>query len=147
MSEINSASMIDKFTNYVMMDGKKSIAIKIMADTFEEIKAKGQKDPQGIFMKALENIMPKIEVRPKRVGGSIYQVPQEVAPKRQLFLAGKWIIDSARSKKGAAFSKFLAGELIEAANESGNAFKKKLDVYKMADANKAFARFANKKRK
>jgi len=140
-------SMMDKFTNYVMLDGKKSLAKKIMADTFEEIKAKGQKNPQAIFDKALENVVPKIEVRPKRVWGSIYQVPQEVAPKRQLFLAAKWLIDAARSKKGASFSKFLAIELIEAANETGTAFKKKLEVYKMAEANKAFARFANKKRK
>jgi small subunit ribosomal protein S7 len=88
--------------------------------------------------------MPKIEVRPKRVGGSIFQVPQEVKAKRQVFLASKWIIDSARSKKGASFSQFLANELIEAANETGNAFKKKLDVYKMAEANKAFARFAKR---
>ena len=139
--------MIKKFTNYIMQDGKKSLAISLMDKTFEEIKSKGQKDPKGIFLKALENIMPKIEVRPKRVWGSIYQVPQEVQPKRQLFLASKWLIESARSKKGATFSKFLANELIEAANETGNAFKKKLDVYKMAEANKAFARFANKKRK
>lgn len=144
MAEKNNKDMIVKFTNYVMLDGKKSLAKKIMDDTFAEIAAKGQKNPQGIFFKALENIMPRIEVRPKRVGGSIFQVPSEVKPKRQLFLASKWIIDSARSKKGAAFSKFLASELIEAANESGNAFKKKLDVYKMAEANKAFARFANR---
>lgn len=137
-------SMIDKFTNYVMLDGKKSVAIKIMNDTFEEIKSKGQKNPKAIFDKAIENIIPKIEVRPKRVWGSIYQVPQEVKPKRQLFLASKWIIDSARSKKGASFAKFLANELIEAANETGNAYKKKLEVYKMAEANKAFARFANR---
>ena len=115
-----------------------------MNDTFEYIKAKGQKNPKAIFDKAIENIMPKIEVRPKRVWGSIYQVPQEVKPKRQLFLAAKWIIDSARSKKGAEFAKFLADELIEAANETGNAYKKKLEVYKMAEANKAFARFASK---
>ncbi len=138
-------SMMDKFVNYVMLDGKKSLAKKIMADTFEEIKAKGQKNPQAIFDKAIENIVPKIEVRPKRVWGSIYQVPQEVKPKRQLFLAAKWLIDAARSKKGASFSKFLAIELIEAANESGTAFKKKVEVYKMAEANKAFARFANKR--
>lgn len=142
--ETSSSEMIEKFTNYVMLDGKKSLAMKIMDETFEEIKAKGQKDPKAIFFKALENIMPKIEVRPKRVWGSIFQVPQEVKAKRQLFLAAKWIIDSARSKKGASFSKFLASELIEAANESGNAFKKKLDVYKMAEANKAFARFARR---
>ena len=137
-------SMMDKFTNYVMFDGKKSLAKKIMADTFEEIKSKGQKNPAAIFDKAIENILPRIEVRPKRVWGSIYQVPQEVKPKRQLFLASKWLIDAARSKKGAAFSKFLAWELIEAANETGTAFKKKLEVYKMAEANKAFARFAKR---
>ena len=136
--------MLEKFTNYVMLDWKKSIAVKIMNDTFEEIKAKGQKNPSAVFDKALENIIPKIEVRPKRVWGSIYQVPQEVKPKRQLFLASKWIIDSARSKKGTSFSKFLANELIEAANETGTAFKKKLEVYKMAEANKAFARFAKR---
>jgi len=140
-------TMVEKFTNYVMLDGKKSLAIALMNDTFEQIKSKWQKDPKGVFAKALENVMPKIEVRPKRVWWSIYQVHQEVQPKRQLFLAAKWIITSARSKKGTSFPVFLAGELIEAANETGNAYKKKLDVYKMAEANKAFARFANKKRK
>jgi small subunit ribosomal protein S7 len=147
MSEINTKAIYDKFVNFVMLDGKKTVAIKIMDDTFEIIKSKGQKDPMGVFNKALENLLPKIEVRPKRVWGSIYQVPQEVNTKRQVFLASKWIIDAARKKKGTQFSKFLANELIDAANESGDAFKKKLDVYKMAEANKAFARFANKKRK
>ncbi len=142
--EKNNKDMIDKFINYVMLDGKKALAKNIMAETFAHIESKGQKNPQAIFFKALENVMPKIEVRPKRVGGSIFQVPQEVKPKRQLFLASKWIIDAARGKKGASFSQFLASELIEAANESGTAFKKKLDVYKMAEANKAFARFANR---
>ncbi len=144
LPEKNNQDMIAKFTNYVMLDGKKSLARQIMKETFAEIEAKGQKNPQGIFFKALENIMPRIEVRPKRVGGSIFQVPSEVKPTRQLFLAAKWIIASARSKKGASFSRFLAAELIEAANESGSAFKKKQDVYKMAEANKAFARFANR---
>lgn len=136
--------MVAKFVNYVMLDGKKSLAKKIMKDTFAQIEAKGQKNPQGIFFKALENVMPRIEVRPKRVGGSIFQVPSEVKPTRQLFLASKWIIAAARSKKGADFSRFLANELIEAANETGAAYKKKLDVYKMAEANKAFARFARR---
>lgn len=140
----NLDGILEKFTNYVMLDGKKSVAIRIMNDTFTEIKSKGQKDPRGIFNKALENVMPKIEVRPKRVGGSIYQVPQEVKAKRQVFLASKWIIDAARKKKGAGFAKFLANELIDAANETGDAVKKKLEVYKMAEANKAFARFANR---
>jgi small subunit ribosomal protein S7 len=92
----------------------------------------------------MENVMPKIEVRPKRVWGSIYQVPQEVKAKRQLFLAARWILDAVRAKKGTSFSVLLASELIDAANETGNAVKKKLDVYKMAEANKAFARFANR---
>lgn len=136
--------LVDKFINYVMKDWKKSIAINLLSNTFEEIKAKGQKKPEEIFFKALENVMPKIEVRPKRVGGSIYQVPQEVKSKRQLFLAARWILDSARSKKGINFPRALAGELIDAANETGNAVKKKLEVYKMAEANKAFARFASR---
>jgi len=136
--------LVDKFINYVMKDGKKSLAISLMNDTFEEIKAKGQKNPEAVFSKALENVMPKIEVRPKRVGGSIYQVPQEVKSKRQLFLAARWILDSARSKKGINFAKALSAEIIDAANETGNAVKKKAEVYKMAEANKAFARFANR---
>jgi len=147
MSERNMKAIYDKFINFVMLDGKKTVAIKIMNDTFEIIKSKGQKDPMGVFNKAIENLLPKIEVRPKRVWGSIYQVPQEVNSKRQVFLASKWLIDAARKKKGTQFSKFLANELIDAANEGGDAIKKKLDVYKMAEANKAFARFATKKRK
>jgi len=146
-NENNTKAIYDKFINFIMLDGKKTVAIKIMNDTFEIIKSKGQKDPMGVFNKAIENLLPKIEVRPKRVWGSIYQVPQEVNPKRQVFLASKWLIDAARKKKGTQFSKFLANELIDAANETGDAIKKKLDVYKMAEANKAFARFANKKRK
>ena len=135
-------ALMAKFVNYIMQDGKKSLAIQLMNETFEEIKSKGQKDPEAIFMKAMENVMPKIEVRPKRVGWSIYQVPQEVKSKRQLFLAAKWILESVRSKKWTGFPRLLATELIDAANEWGNAVKKKLDVYKMAEANKAFARFA-----
>lgn len=137
--------LIDKFVNYIMIGGKKSLALKLLNDAFEEIKAKGQKKPEDIFSKALENVMPKIEVRPKRVWGSIYQVPQEVKQKRQLFLAAKWILESVRGKKWVPFSRALAVELIDAANETGNAVKKKLDVYKMAEANKAFARFATRR--
>ena len=131
-----------KFTNYVMKEGKKTLALKIMSNAFEEIKAKGHKNPEEVFEKAMENVMPKIEVRPKRVWGSIYQVPQEVKPKRQLALAARWILASAHGKSWGEFSRFLALELIEASQETWNAFKKKLEVYKMAEANKAFARFA-----
>jgi small subunit ribosomal protein S7 len=133
-----------KFANYVMRSGKKYLAYKILTNSFETIKAKGHANPEEVFEKALENVMPKIEVRPKRVGGSIYQVPQEVKPARQLALAIRWILASARSKSGGEFSNFLASELLEASQETGNAVKKKLEVYKMAEANKAFARFAGK---
>lgn len=141
---INKNELVTKFVNYIMQDWKKSLAVKLLDETFAEIKAKGQKKPDQVFLKALENVMPKIEVRPKRVWGSIYQVPQEVKSKRQLFLAARWILDSARSKKWISFPKALASEIIDAANETWNAVKKKLDVYKMAEANKAFARFATR---
>jgi len=136
--------LIDKFINYVMKDWKKSLAISLLSETFTEIVNKWHKRPDEIFSKAIENIMPKIEVRPKRVWWSIYQVPQEVKSKRQLFLAARWILESARSKKWLNFPKALSSELIDAANETWNAVKKKQEVYKMAEANKAFARFANR---
>lgn len=136
--------LLEKFVNYIMLDGKKSLAKELLSETFNEMKAKGQKKPLETFKTALDNVMPKIEVRPKRVGGSIYQVPQEVKAKRQMFLASKWILESAKSKKGISFPKALSAEIIDAANETGNAVRKKLDVYKMAEANKAFARFANR---
>ena len=100
-----------------------------------------KKDTQ--ILKKFSTTMPKIECRPKRVGGSIYQVPMDVPAGRQFALASRWILGAARSKDGKDFAHFLAQELIDAATETGTAFKKKLDVYKMAEANKAFARFAN----
>lgn len=143
-ANIQNDPLLEKFVNYIMLDGKKALAKKMLSEAFDEMKQKGQKRPLETFQKALENVMPKIEVRPKRVGGSIYQVPQEVKTKRQLFLAAKWILEAAKSRKGVSFPKALAVELIDANNETGAAVKKKLDVYKMAEANKAFARFANK---
>ena len=133
-----------KFVNYVMKCGKKTLALKIVSSAFETIKTKGFDNPEDVFEKEFDNVMPKIEVRPKRVGGSIYQVPQEVRSGRQFALASRWILASARGKSGNNFSAFLAQELIEASQETGNAVKKKLEVYKMAEANKAFARFAKR---
>ncbi|EKD29413.1 MAG: hypothetical protein ACD_78C00421G0005 [uncultured bacterium (gcode 4)] len=138
---------IAKFVNYIMKEGKKTLAMKILSNTFETMKKKGFDKPEDVFEKAFENVMPRIEVRPKRVGGSIYQVPQEVNAKRQFALAVRWVLASARAKKGGDFSNFLAQELIEASQETGNAVKKKLEVYKMAEANKAFARFARTTKK
>jgi len=134
---------LQKFTNYVMKNGKKTLAYKILNNTFDILREKGYTNPEEIFDKAIDNTMPKIECRPKRVGGAIYQVPMDVPPGRSFALASRWILGAARGKSGNDFSKFLAQEFIDAATETGVAIKKKLDVYKMAEANKAFARFAN----
>lgn len=131
-----------KFINYIMQGGKKHLARKLLDEAFVIIRERGNKDPEALMEKAFENIMPRIEVRPKRIGGAIFQVPGDVLPKRQFFLASKWIKESAQSKKGTPFAEALATELIEASQETGNAFKKKLDVYKNAEANKVNARFA-----
>ncbi len=133
---------IAKFINYIMSGGKKLLATRLFMETFAAMEKKGIKNPEEVFNKAIENIMPRIEVRPKRVGGSIYQVPQEVPAGRQMALAVRWILASVRSKNGGRFANFLAAELIDASEETGVAFKKKLEVYKMAEANKAFARYA-----
>ena len=133
---------LQKFTNYIMQGGKKHLARDLLNDALKIIKERGNKDPEALVEKAFENIMPRVEVRPKRIGGAIFQVPGDVLPKRQFFLASKWIRESAQSKKGTPFAQALATEFIEASQETGNAFKKKLDVYKNADANKVNARFA-----
>ncbi len=131
-----------KFINYIMQQGKKHLARNLLEDALQIVKEKGHKDPETLMEKAFENVMPRVEVRPKRIGGAIFQVPGDVLPKRQFFLASKWIKESAQSKKGTPFAEALAVELIEASQETGNAFKKKLDVYKNAEANKVNARFA-----
>ena len=105
-------------------------------------KEKGHKNPEEILDKAFENVMPRIEVRPRRMGGSIYQVPTDVKPTRQFQLASKWILDACKSKKGRSFSEFLVQEIIENASVNGSAVKKKLEVYRNAEANKVNARFA-----
>jgi small subunit ribosomal protein S7 len=136
---------IAKFVNYIMKNGKKTLAYKILNNAFDILREKGYTNPEEIFDKAIDNTMPKIECRPKRVGGAIYQVPMDVPAGRSFALASRWILGAARGKDGKDFSHFLAQELIDAATETGVAIKKKLDVYKMAEANKAFARFANNK--
>ena len=131
-----------KFINYIIQGGKKHLARNLLEDALTSVRERGNKDPDAIMDKAFENIMPRVEVRPKRIGGAIFQVPGDVLPKRQFFLASKWIKESAQSRKGIPFAQALATELIEASQETGNAFKKKLDVYKNAEANKVNARFA-----
>lgn len=137
----NSNLLQERFINYIMNDGKKNIARKIMRDTLKQIAAKDS-TPEKVFDKAIDNVRPNLEVRAKRIGGAVYQIPVEVKPDRQIALAFRWIITAARSKKGSPMSKRLADELLAAANNEGIAIKKKEDMTKMAMANKAFAHFA-----
>lgn len=130
------------FTNKVMKKGKKTIAQRLVYDAFDIIKEKTKKEPIDIFRQAIENASPILEVRPKRIGGATYQVPVEVKGGRKLALAIRWILDGARGKKGKPMAEKLSQELIEAANNTGGAIKKKNDTHKMAEANKAFAHFA-----
>lgn len=136
--------MVEKFINCLMLDGKKSVARRIFAETLEEIRKRGEKNPQEIFAAAMEQAAPAIEVRPKRVGGGVYQVPVEVSPTRQRILAMRWILEAARKGKGKPVHLRLADILMESAKGEGAACKKKEDVHKMAAANKAFAHLATR---
>lgn len=133
---------VAKFINQVMRRGKKTVARKIVYGAFEILKEKTKKEPLEVFEKALENASPLLEVRPKRIGGATYQVPVEVKGKRRMTLAMRWIIQAAKMKKGKAMKEKLAEEIINAAQNTGWAIKKKIDTHKMAEANRAFAHFA-----
>lgn len=134
--------MVAKFINQVMKNGKKTIAQKIVYGAFDLIKSQTKKDPVVVFNLAIQNVSPMLEVKPKRVGGATYQVPMEVKGNRRLSLGMKWIIISAKDKKGKAMKFKLAEELIEASENKGNSVRKKENVHKMAEANRAFAHFA-----
>ena len=132
----------EKFINCMMTRGKKSIARNIFGNAMKIMRDQGIKTPEEVFEKAVRNVMPNMEVRARRVGGSVYQIPVEVKPKRQLALSMRWIIGSCRGKKGKPMAEKLAVELMEASKEAGTAFKKREDVHRMAAANKAFAHLA-----
>ncbi|MBI5412073.1 30S ribosomal protein S7 [Candidatus Peregrinibacteria bacterium] len=138
----DSSPLQEKFISMVMERGKKSIARRIFSDAMNILKEKGKNKPEELFLKAIETVKPQMEIRAKRVGGSVYQIPVEVNAKRQLTLSMRWIISSARSKKGQPMAQKLANELTDASNSTGAAYKKKEDVERMAAANKAFAHFA-----
>ncbi len=134
---------VERLINYIMLRGQKETARKIVYAAFEEIKnRKDGGDPLEIYQTALRNAGPLMEVRSRRVGGANYQVPREVRPERRLALALRWIIGAARGAKGVPMHKALANELVLAAKEVGSAVKKRDDVHKMAEANRAFAHFA-----
>lgn len=138
---IYNDKIVTKFINKMMYDGKKSVAEKIMYASFNKIEEKTNEKGIDIFQKALENVKPLVEVRSRRVGGATYQVPVEVRSERQQSLSIRWILESTRKRNERTMIDRLANELIDAANEKGNAFKKKEEVHKMAEANKAFAHY------
>jgi small subunit ribosomal protein S7 len=137
------SKLIAKFINCMMWDGKKSVAQRVFYDAMGIISKKVKDtDPFEVFEAAVNNVKPLIEVRSKRVGGASYQVPMQVSPKRQQSLAFRWIIQSARTKKGKPMCERLASELIDAYNEHGGAMTTRENIHRMAEANKAFAHFA-----
>ncbi|MDX9813782.1 MAG: 30S ribosomal protein S7 [Sulfurimonas sp.] len=138
---VYGSKILTKFINKIMYDGKKSVAEKIIYSALDLISSRGEKSGIDTFNDAMENIKPLLEVRSRRVGGATYQVPVEVRPVRQLSLAIRWIIDSARKRNERTMAERLANELMDAASSKGNAYKKKEDTYKMAEANKAFAHY------
>ena len=133
--------VITKFMNSVMYDGKKSAAEGIVYGALGLIETKTKQSPLPIFEQALENVMPTIEVRSRRVGGATYQVPVEVRPERRQALAIRWIIQAARDRSGHSMTEKLSAELLDAFNRRGNAVKKREDTHKMADANRAFSHY------
>jgi small subunit ribosomal protein S7 len=133
---------LSKFINHVMNDGKKSVAETIVYDAFEIIKKETKSEPLAVFDDALDKIGPDMEVRSRRVGGANYQVPYEVRPERRKALAMRWMLDAARNRKGAPMANRLAEEIMLASKGEGEAFKKKENMHKMAESNKAFAHFA-----
>ncbi len=134
---------LEKFINSIMWSGKKTIARSAVYDALELVKEKEKvEDPMEVFESAIKNAGPLVEVRSRRIGGANYQVPREVRNERRIALAMRWIIESARSRKGMKIAEALADEFIQASKGEGNAVKKKKDTHKMAESNKAFAHFA-----
>jgi len=134
-------TVVTKFTNGLMLDGKKSVAETIVYGAFDVIERKLRQDPLKVFHEAIDNVKPSVEVRSRRVGGATYQVPVEVRSPRRLALAIRWITDNARKRSETTMVDRLAGELIDAANNRGAAIKKREDTHRMAEANKAFSHY------
>lgn len=133
--------LLAKFINKVMMRGKKSLAERIVYEALEIIEARAKRNPLEVFEQAVRNATPLLEVRPRRVGGATYQVPVEIRPDRRVSLAMRWLLQSARQRTGKSMSEKLAGELMDAAQGTGITIKKREDLHKMAEANKAFAHY------
>lgn len=138
---VYNSKVVTKLVNQVMVDGKKSIAQTVCYDAFDIMAEKLGTDAMTIFNQAMENVKPVLEVKARRVGGSTYQVPMEIRAERRQTLAIRWIVDAARKRSERTMASKLAGELMDAYNQAGGAFKKKEEVHRMAEANKAFASY------
>ena len=138
---IYNSKVVTKMINTIMLDGKKGIAQTILYESFDLIKEKTGEDPLKVFEKGLENVKPTLEVKSRRVGGSNYQVPVEVSPQRSQALGLRWLVKFARLRGGKGMAINLAAEIMDAANGTGGAFKKREDTHRMAEANKAFAHY------
>ena len=132
---------VTKFVNVIMLDGKKAVAERIVYGAFAQIEGKGGKNPIEVFTQALNNVKPMVEVKSRRVGGANYQVPVEVRPVRRMALAMRWLREAAKKRGEKSMTQRLAGKLLEASEGRGGAMKKREEVHRMADANKAFAHF------
>ena len=133
--------LVAQFINRLMKGGKKSTAARVMYDAMDLIQERTNKDPLELFDQALSNVMPVIEVKPRRVGGATYQIPIEVSPERRSSLAMRWLLAAARARHGKTMSEKLAGELIDASKNQGAAIKRREDTHRMAEANRAFAHY------
>ena len=138
---IYNSKIVTKLINNIMLDGKKTVAQKIVYDAFDIVKTKENKDALEVFETALNNIMPVLEVKARRVGGAAYQVPIEIRPERRQTLGLRWLVIYARNRHEKTMAEKLAGELIDAVNMTGGAVKKKEETHRMAEANKAFAHY------
>jgi small subunit ribosomal protein S7 len=133
--------VVSKFVNRMMWEGKRSVALRIVHEALGTLQSKTEKEPLEVFLKALDNVKPVVEVKSRRVGGATYQVPVEIRESRREALGMRWIITAARARTGRGMNERLAAELLDAYNSTGTAFKKKEDTHKMAEANKAFAHY------
>ena len=138
---VYNSKLVSKLVNSIMLDGKKGVAQKIVYDAFDIVKEKTGKEPLEVYEQAMENIMPLLEVKARRVGGSNYQVPMEVRPARRQTLGLRWLTAYARTRSERTMKERLANEILDAVNNQGGAVKKKEDTHKMAEANKAFAHY------
>ena len=138
---VHNSTVLTKFTNAIMLDGRKTVAEAIITKSFTNIQNKTGESPMSVFNKAIENVRPLVEVRSRRVGGATYQVPVEVKGNRSQALAIRWLVNAIRNRKEKSLMEKLSSELMDAAGNKGSAIKKREDTHKMAEANKAFAHF------